>query len=238
MHYIVILLSDQGPYLIICGDGINPPMYLNIVLDEKSGNKYLGVHSKKEYAEEFMVKVFDGYHLKFEFSLATTLPVYKEKKPTRPIENPQEEKAKRPIKNQRVKSEKIKVLDGASHDPVDSSPIGQKSSHSSMLPLEWYLKTSVHCFGSGSEPTLCMTPKFRHTRMVLKSRIDPKTSVDTQQWLEGKDAYYISCISRFRDGFLGVKKIEDDDYRVCVMSSPHCHCDKTFMVFRLQSCSQ
>ena len=127
-------------------------------------------------------------------------------------------------------------------------PEGCDTPRDKLLAWEYYLETAVHPLtGRGSEPPrMRINTNSERTRLLLKKRIDPRISTDTRQWRKGREAYYISCVHRFRNGYLCVKernisgKVQggggQGGYEVCIEPSIDSHCDehKVFMLFKLQ----
>lgn len=208
-----ILFSDQGPYLITCGD--DEIVYLKV-----EENKLLGATTDILEAEEFMVKVLNespSQH-EFEFSLTSVLTTLKQ--------------------NPKTQQEGITAPE---HDPTNpkhvSIRVEENDDKKKILPLEWYLETNVSVLtGTECEPLkMRMNSNFKQTRMLLKKRNDHQVACDTKQWRKGREAYYISCIHLFRNGYLCVEKTHTN-YKVCIKPTVRYHCDesKVFMLFRLR----
>ena len=119
----------------------------------------------------------------------------------------------------------------------------------SSRPLDYYLDARFNPVTgkSSSPPKMLANPDYKCSRMLLKKRVGRSVPTDTTQWLQGKDAYYISCVRSPRSGYLCVKmkttcrrqRNSTDrgttSYDVCVVPSLKLHDDsKVFMLFRLQ----
>ena len=116
----------------------------------------------------------------------------------------------------------------------------------SSRPLDYYLDARFNLVTgkSSSPPKMLVNPDYKCSRMLLKKRVGRNLPTDTTQWLQGKDAYYISCVRSPRSGYLCVKEkttrrrehnSTDRSYDVCVVPSLKLHDDsKVFMLFRLQ----
>lgn len=199
------LFSDQGPYLITCGDD-QIVLYLKV-----EQNKQLGATTDVQEAEEFMVKVLNESPSRHEFEFSITSVLTTLKRPKAQLTAP--ELSKR-----------------ASVEEVDDKK--------KRLPLEWYLETSVSIWtGTESEPLkMSMNSNFKQTRMLLKKRNDHQICCDTKQWRKGREAYYLSCLHTFRNGYLCVEKTNtEQNYKVCIKPTVHYHSDENevFMLFRL-----
>ena len=119
----------------------------------------------------------------------------------------------------------------------------------SSRPLDYYLDARFNPVTgkSSTPPKMLVNPDYKCSRMLLKKRVGRNLPTDTTQWLQGKDAYYISCVHSPRSGYLCVKKKTTrrrehnstdrgtTSYEVCVVPSLKLHDDsKVFMLFRLQ----
>lgn len=140
------------------------------------------------------------------------------------------------------------------------SPNDSENLRDKLLAWEYYLETSVNPLtGRGIvPPRMRINTNSQRTRLLLKKRIDPRISTDTRQWRKGREAYYISCVHRLRNGYLcvrerpissqqsggqesgelGDRKQHDrvPSYEVCIEPSIDSRCDehKVFMLFKLQ----
>lgn len=208
------LFSDQGPYLITCGD--DQIVYLKV-----EQNKQLGATTDIQEAEEFMVKVLNESPSRheFEFSITSVLTT---------------------LKNPKAQQQEMTTPE---HDPTSSvlskrASVEEVDDKKKILPLEWYLETSVSIWtGTECEPLkMSMNSNFKQTRMLLKKRNDHQIACDTKQWRKGREAYYLSCLHTFRNGYLCVEKNNtEQNYKVCVKPTVHYHSDENevFMLFRL-----
>ena len=118
----------------------------------------------------------------------------------------------------------------------------------SSRPLDYYLDARFNSVTgkSSSPPKMLANPDYKCLRMLLKKRVGRSVPTDITQWLQGKDAYYISCVRSPRSGYLCVKMktcrrqrnstdCGTTSYDVCVVPSIKLHDDsKVFMLFRLQ----
>lgn len=146
----------------------------------------------------------------------------------------------------------LTVCKGKSIQSSDPNEHIQKDGNVSVLPMEYYLETSVNFLtGRGDEtPKMRINTDYRQMRMVLKKRINHRISCDTKHWRKGREAYYIECIHLIFNGYFCVKKLKTDSataskstgsdeeptkYEVCVEPSVDSHSDKdeVFMLFRL-----
>ena len=128
---------------------------------------------------------------------------------------------------------------------------GKTLQRKGLMAWEYYLETNVNPLtGRGSEPPrMRINTNSQCTRLLLKKRIDPTISSDTNQWRKGRKAYYISCIHWLRNGYLcvkeshrpqkGAKQDGEVHYEVCIEPSINSRCDehKVFMLFKLQPIS-
>ena len=254
VHIVLFKFVYIGEVLIACGNN-QTTLYLTAAHGE------LSVTSQRDDAVVFTLKVLNEHTSRhnFEFSLASTMTTFKQE------------------------HEKLLQCTFPSINAVRQGGIPQ---------LEMYLETDVNPLtGNGSSPPKLRTDThFRKTRLLLKKRVNHHIASDTQQWCKGRDPFYISCIHRFRNGYLCVKKTErvrqphgsdttqvsgdmhssqsmngsttqitpteedatpasqpsvqrdtvghtkPDNYRVCIKSSVHCHCEEgeAFMLFWLK----
>ena len=223
INEIYFIFTGGGPYIIMFGDDLEPPRFLTV---DHERSRILTGTDKAEEAEGFMVKVFDDCtprnHL--EFSLTSSFPMYRRKQ-------------------QQMKLESAPELDQSQASAEGTeTPLrtGGGNIHSKALPLEYYLETHVSTRGRGSTLRMRMNSKLKNVRLLLKQRINHRISCNTKQWRREREAYYIQCIHRPRNGYLCIKETVDTtgekQYRVCIKPSVDRHSDegKVFMLFQLK----
>lgn len=193
-------------------------------------DKNLVVTFNEEDAEVFSLKVLgdDTSHHKFEFSLASPLKRYREKK------------------------EEEQKGNETTQAPEDGNGRAKpaQSAETTQLLLEYYLETVVNPLRGkeSTRPRMKMNSNSKNIRMLLKKRVNHRIACDTKQWRKGREAYFIQCIHPLRSGYFCVKKkcrgdsktTNPDDYKVCIKSSVNSHCDDSeiFMLFRLKSATE
>ena len=248
--------TDKGPFLLTCGD--DDIVYLKV----QQENKYLVGTDSKEEAEEFTVEALNGIFFanELEFTLVSKLAKYKQKM----------YKCRNSMEDLTRAGLQVSETDTVPHTLPDLKPLqssaAEKASSSctyepSQPPLDYFLETIISPFTakSVSPPRMRLNPDVRHTRLLLKKRVDQSIPCNTAKWIKEQDAFYISCIHSFRNGYLcvkktthrqtakdgAVKKSESSDakgsesitsYDVSVVPSVEDHDDEkgVFMLFRLQ----
>lgn len=198
------------------GSSIYAPKY--ICVDHKNSGALKGTEDINE-AELFMMKVLDDSdsHNRLEFSITSSFPQYR----------------KRSKKNNSQLPAQSSDGDVATAGSMseDGGDYGMTS-----RPMEYYLETRVNTWGKGDIVRMRMNSRLKNVRLLLKQRINPSISCNTKQWRRQRESYYIQCVHWPRNGYLCVKK-RQEEYQVCVRPSVDRHSeeDDVFMLFQLKS---
>ena len=217
-----------------------------------------------------MVKVFDDStsRNRLEFSITSSFPRRRDKKQVKPqststttsstqqsLESPATSESaavtqhQQPLESEPTSASAAESLDDGSQ-PTSASAAGTQQPPESQAtsastvgipqPLEYYLETKYNALRNRSTVHMRKNSQLKNVRLLLKERIEPKISCDTKQWRRGREAYYIRCTHRPRNGYLCVKDNGEGSkprYEVCVRPTVN-YCShngkKVYMLFQLK----
>ena len=172
---VAILLlwsTGGGPYFIMFGADIEAPKYITVCCDE--GLQLKGTLDKNE-AELFTVKVLDSDSGQLEFSITSSLTVYREKEKQR-----QADKTAQPSGEAETASGEMgEELDGESGLRVkgtkpqttekDKTTVASKKGDAEVKRfLEYYLEVPVNALGKSNMVRMKMNSRLKNVRLLLK----------------------------------------------------------------------